>query len=197
MSVEETLAAAAKATEAAAQATPKKERVKKGAVGAPDGRLPGEDASARKATKAPRQAKQYPQANEDGTQKFEEDGVTPVMGPKATAYKAPKAPREKKAPGLKAVDLLLDGQPVKLSAIQNDAVITVHKDLGSREGSKRAERAKAFEGAKTVQDFFANKGASKDLLRHLKTGAITLDVGGKAVTVVGKAPAAPAETPAE
>lgn len=196
MSVEETLAAAAKATEAAAQAAPKKERVKKGAVGATEGRLPGEDGNARKAA-APKErkpAKTYPQANEDGTQKFEEDGVTPVMGPKATAYKAPKAPREPKAPGLKAIDLLLDGQPVKLSAIQNEAVITVHKDLGSREGSKRAERAKAFDGAATVQDFFANKGASKDLLRHLKTGAITLEVGGKPVTVVGKAPA---ETPAE
>lgn len=181
MSVEETLAAAAKATAAAQEAKPKKERVKKTVEG--EGAAQPKAEKPAREPKAPRELKLYPQANEDGTQKFEEDGTTPVMGPKATAYKAPKAPKAPRVGRVGRVAVLVDGASVTLASIQNDAKIVVHKSLGSKEGSKRAERAKAFEGANTVQDFLAAGGVTKDLLRHLKTGAITLEIEGKTVSV--------------
>lgn len=195
MSVEETLAAAAQATAAAAEAKPKKERVKKTASAeSTTAGLDGEQVTKKvRAPKEPKVPKQYPQANEDGTQKFEEDGTTPVLGPRETQYKAPKAA---KAPRVGKVSVTVDGVAASLASIQNEAKIVVHKPLGSKEGSKRSERAKAFEGANTVQDFFAAGGVSKDLLRHLKTGAVTLEIDGKVVAVEAAASAAK-EEPAE
>jgi hypothetical protein len=95
----------------------------------------------------------------------------------AEATETPRAPRKKTL-----ISLSVGGQKVKLLDIQNDAVITVG-DLKLKEGSKRSERAKALEGCKTVQDYLINDGLTRDLMRYLTTGAVTLSVKGKPVEV--------------
>ena len=151
-SVEEALAAAAAATEGATVPKAKKERKPKEA-------------------KEPK-VKLYKQWNEDGTPKLNEDG-TQAMGPEKM-----KRPKRVSAPRSRRVILTLNGEEVTLHKIQNDAEITLKGDFGSREGSKRAERAKAFTGAATVQDFFANGGVSKDILRLMLAGKVELTVKG-------------------
>lgn len=162
MSVEETLAAAAKATEAAAQATPKKERVKKGAVGAEGGAAPAE-AKAPRVKKEAAPKKQYPQANEDGTQKFEEDGVTPVMGAYATRYKepkAPKAPRETsgKFPGSAVITVLVDKNP-------------------KREGSASHARFEFYKSGQTVKEALEAGLTTGDFHHDVAHNFISIAVG--------------------
>lgn len=179
-SVEELLAEAAAATEAHNPPKAKKERKPKESV--------GDDGVAKepRAKREPKPAKTYPQANEDGTQKFEDDGVTPVMGPRETQFKAKKAAKEKapRAPKIGAVELYVNDEPVILSNIQNEAHIQVVGNIGSKEGSKRAARAAAFSGVGTVAEFYGQGGLTKDLLRHLKTGAVKLEIPGRGTVTV-------------
>lgn len=206
-SVEDLLAEAAAATHAANPPKPKKDRKPKEGAELPE--------KAPRTPREPRQAKQYPQANEDGSQKFEGDGVTPVMGPKETAWKAPKKerapklypqyneageplldaegspimgetkpPKKAKVARVGKVSLSINGEAVNLTTIQNEAHIQVVGNIGSKEGSKRAERAAAFSGVSNVAEFFAKGGLTKDLLRHLKTGAVKLEVPGRGVVSV-------------
>lgn len=159
-SVEETLAAAAKATEAAAEAKPKKERVKKEPVGEPKA---AKEPKAPKAPKEPKAPKLYPQANEDGTQKFEEDGVTPVMGPRATQYKAPKAKRESqgKYPATAVITLLAEKNP-------------------KREGSASHTRFAAYKTGITVAEALAAGLTTGDFHHDVAHGFISIEVGEEA-----------------
>lgn len=139
--VEDLLAKAAAATAGEPVPAGKKERVKKtlegGAATAPEAKEP-------KAPKEKKPAKTYPQANEDGTQKFEEDGVTPVMGPKETAFKAPKAPR-----GPRGSNVYLDTQ--KLTKVEG-------KGTGYRDGSKRKAFFDLITPGITVAEYYAAAG---------------------------------------
>lgn len=74
------------------------------------------------------------------------------------------------------VALKVGDETVTLSSIKDKATMTVTGEVGAREGSKRAERAKAFEGSTTVAQFFEKGGVSKDLLRHMKGGRVELYV---------------------
>lgn len=140
--VEDLLAQAAAATAGADVPAAKKERVKK--------TLEGGDAATPKAAKEPKAQKEpkahklYPQANEDGTQKFEEDGVTAVMGPKETAFKAPKAPR-----GPRGSNVFLDSQV--LNKVEG-------KGTGYRDGSKRKEFFDLITPGITVAEYYAAAG---------------------------------------
>lgn len=79
------------------------------------------------------------------------------------------------------VALKVGDETVTLSSIKDKATLTVTGEVGAREGSKRAERAKAFEGSTTVAQFFEKGGVSKDLLRHMKGGRVELHVDGQKV----------------
>lgn len=107
--------------------------------------------------------------------------------PKAKKERKPKEPKVDadgnpivKDPTAR-VALKVDGETVTLSSIKDKATMTVTGDVGAREGSKRAERAKAFEGSTTVAQFFEKGGVSKDLLRHMKGGRVELHVDGQKV----------------
>lgn len=141
-SVEDLLAEAAEATSAVEVPAPKKERVKKSLEGgaAKEPKAPKEP----KTPKEPKVPKQYPQANEDGTQKFEEDGTTPVLGPKETAFKAPKAPR-----GPRGSNVFLDTQV--LNKVEG-------KGTGYRDGSKRKAFFDLVTPGITVADYYAAAG---------------------------------------
>lgn len=143
-SVADLLAEAAKATAGVDVPAPKKERVKKtldGAAAEPKTPKTPKEPKAKKEPKAP---KQYPQANEDGTQKFEEDGVTPVLGPKETAFKEPKAPR-----GPRGSNVFLDTQV--LNKVEG-------KGSNYREGSKRKQFFDLVTPGITVADYYAAAG---------------------------------------
>lgn len=110
--------------------------------------------------------------NEDGTDKLDEAGnKIPVK--KARSSRS------------RAISLECGGKPFDLHANQNETKLEVVGNVMSKEGSKRSERAKAYTGATTVQEFYINKGAPRDLARHLKSGAVKLTFGGKPVTVAG------------
>jgi hypothetical protein len=157
-SVEETLAKAAQASEAAAQAVPKKERVKKTTSG---------EAGAAKEPKAPREkkekapAKQYPQANEDGTPALNEDG-TPVMGAYKTRYKEPKAakaPRQSgKYPASGVITLLAETNP-------------------KREGSASRERFAHYKTGQTVAEALELGLTHGDFNHDVTHGFISIEVG--------------------
>lgn len=157
-SVEETLAKAAVATEAAAQATPKKERVKKttGTEGAaPDGgKVPREK-------KEPKPKKQYPQANEDGTPALDADG-NPVLGDYKTRYKepkAPKAPRQSgKYPASGVITLLAETNP-------------------KREGSASRDRFAHYKSGQTVAEALALGLTHGDFNHDVAHGFISIEVG--------------------
>lgn len=139
-SVAEVLAEAAQATAGVEVPAPKKERVKKTLDSA---EKPAKEPKAPEEPKAP---KTYPQANEDGTQKFEEDGTTPVMGPKETAFKAPKAKREG---GPRGSNVYLESQV--LNKVEG-------KGAGYRDGSKRKEFFDLITPGITVADYYAAAG---------------------------------------
>lgn len=139
--VDALLAEAAAATAGADVPAPKKERVKKSLEGGTaEPKAPKEP----KAKKEPKAPKQYPQANEDGTQKFEEDGTTPVLGPKETAFKAPKAAR-----GPRGSNVFLDTQV--LNKVEG-------KGADYREGSKRKEFFDLITPGITVAEYYAAAG---------------------------------------
>lgn len=139
--VDALLAEAAAATAGTDVPPAKKERVKKSLDGAAaEPKAPKEP----KAKKEPKAPKQYPQANEDGTQKFEEDGVTPVLGPKETAFKAPKAPR-----GPRGSNVFLDAQV--LNKVEG-------KGTGYRDGSKRKHFFDLITPGITVADYYEAAG---------------------------------------
>lgn len=122
------------------------------------------------------------------------DGEVPAGASEPKAKKERK-PKEPKAPKLDAdgnpivkdpaarVSLVVNGEAVTMRSVADKAQLTVVGNIGSREGSKRAERAKAFEGSATVAEFLGKGGASKDLLRHLKSGAVEVHVDGHKVEV--------------
>jgi len=141
-SVEDLLAQAAQATAGADVPPAKKERIKKTLEGgvAKEPKAPKEP----KAAKEPKAPKLYPQANEDGTQKFEEDGTTPVLGPKETAFKAPKAPR-----GPRGSNVFLDTQV--LNKVEG-------KGAGYRDGSKRKQFFDLITPGITVGEYYAAAG---------------------------------------
>lgn len=141
-SVTDLLAQAAQATAGVEVPPAKKERVKKTLEGgaAKEPKAPKEP----KAAKEPKAPKLYPQANEDGTQKFEEDGTTPVLGPKETAFKAPKAPR-----GPRGSNVFLDTQV--LNKVEG-------KGAGYRDGSKRKQFFDLITPGITVGEYYAAAG---------------------------------------
>lgn len=140
--VEQLLEEAAKATAGADVPAAKKERVKKTLDGG-EAKAPKEP-KAPKAPKEPKAPKTYPQANEDGTQKFEEDGTTPVMGPKETAFKAPR-----KSGGTRGSNVFLGTQ--KLNKVEG-------KGAGYREGSKRKQFFDLVTPGITVDEYYAAAG---------------------------------------
>lgn len=139
--VDALLAQAAAATAGEPVPAVKKERVKKTLEGGTAAPKAAKETKAPKESKAP---KQYPQANEDGTQKFEEDGTTPVLGPKETAFKAPKAPR-----GPRGSNVFL-GQQV-LNKVEG-------KGAGYRDGSKRKQFFDLITPGITVDEYYAASG---------------------------------------
>lgn len=155
-SVEEVLAEAAKEVEAAGK-TPKE-------------RKPKADTKPRtpKEPKAPK-VRLFKQWNEDGTPQLDAEG-NQVMG--ETKMLKPKVPKQPK--------LDADGNPIARThtpKIDERGVIS-GAPTSCREGSNRAERNKAFEGATTVGDFYAKGGLTKDLLRNMKAGAIKVTLDG-------------------
>lgn len=107
-SVDEVLAEAAKATEAAASAKPKKERVKKDTAAPAEAKAPKE-----RKPKEPKAPKLWPQYNEDGTPQLDADG-NPVMS--ETRMKKPKVKRESTGrsggfPATGVIKLLVEGNP--------------------------------------------------------------------------------------
>lgn len=102
--------------------------------------------------------KLYVQWNEDGSPMLDAEGnrvkgPVKMAKPKSAKSSTPRAP-----------------------AVPEHGVIS-GAPAGCREGSKRAERNKAFENASTVGDFYANGGLTKDLLRNIKSGAVVVTVG--------------------
>jgi uncharacterized lipoprotein NlpE involved in copper resistance len=165
--VEELLAEAAQATEAATPPKAKKERAKKEeklypqknqdgtpALDADGNPIMGVKSNAYKAPKEPKPAKTYPQANEDGTAALDADG-NPVMGPYATRYKAPKAP---KAPRLDA-----DGNPISRgSNVYLETQVLRRTEAAAafkaRETSKRGQMFAAAKDGLTVGEFYEQNG---------------------------------------
>jgi len=109
----------------------------------------------------------------------------------AVEEKAPRAPRKKTK-----ITYSVGKKTYTLNDL-NDAELTVGT-LKNKEGSKRAERAKALEGCKTVQDYLVNDGLVRDLNRYLLSGAVTLTLDGKDVTITSEViePVAEAESEA-
>lgn len=107
-----------------------------------------------KPAKAAKPGKLYPQAAEDGTLATEEDGVTPLMGPYATRFKAPKAP---KAPKLDA-----DGNPIvrqsNIFALTSTLDKVEGKGAGYRDGSKRKQFFDLVTPGITVEQYYAAAG---------------------------------------
>lgn len=179
---------------------------------------PDKPAGKKTRAKTEETAKTYPQFNEDGTPKLGADGQQEWGPTKMARPKKARKPREvqyeknedgtdkldaegnkipvpKKArtPRKVAVNLVCNGEVYDLRKSQNDTTLEVLGTITSREGSKRNERAKAFEGAATVQDFFIKGGVVRDLNRHVKSGAVKLTFGGHPVTVAEPAPVATEE----
>jgi hypothetical protein len=157
--VEEVLAEAAAATEALAVPPAKKERVKKTLEG---GVVAPKEPKAPKAPKEPKAPKLYPQANEDGTQAFDEAGE-PVLGPKATAYKAPKVKRES------------TGRSGKFQAT---GVITLLADKNpKREGSAAHARFELYKTGQTVAEALAAGLTTSGFHYDTSHGFISIDIG--------------------
>lgn len=160
-SVEDVLAEAAAATNACQVPPAKKERVKKTIDGG--GAKPEKEPKAAKPPKEKKPAKTYPQANEDGTQKFEDDGVTPVMGAYATRFKEPKAPRAPsdragKYPATAKITLLTEKNP-------------------KREGSASHARFAAYKSGQTVAEALAAGLTTGDFHHDVAHGFISIDIG--------------------
>jgi hypothetical protein len=160
--VEEVLAEAAAATQALEVPPAKKERVKKtlegGTVAQKEPKVP----KAPKEPKAPKAPKLYPQANEDGTQAFDEAGE-PVMGPKETAYKAPKVKREStgrsgKFPATAVITLLAEKNP-------------------KREGSAAHTRFELYVTGQTVAEALAAGLTTSGFHYDTSHGFISIDIG--------------------
>jgi len=128
--------------------------------------------------KEPKAPKLYPQYNEDGTPMLDEAGE-PVMG--TERMKKPKAVKAS-TPRKTAVVYTINGAVTSVKDLM-DATITITGDIGSRDGSKRAERVKAFDGAGTVAEVFAAGGVAKDLNRLAVLGRIELHLDGTKVEV--------------
>lgn len=155
--VEQVLAEAAAATAGVEVPAPKKERVKKTLEG---GAAAPKAEKAPKAPKEPKAPKLYPQANENGTQAFGDDGE-PVMGPKETAYKAPKAKREgrgDKYPATAKITLLAEKNP-------------------KREGSASHARFAAYVSGQTVAEALAAGLTTGDFHHDVAHGFISIAVG--------------------
>lgn len=128
--------------------------------------------------KEPKPAKLYPQWNEDGTPLLDDAGEQVMLETKMKKPKAAKA----SAPRKTAVVYTINGVATSLKDLV-DAAIAIVGDIGSRDGSKRAERVKAFEGANTVAEVFAAGGVAKDINRLAMLGRIELSLDGVKVEV--------------
>lgn len=159
--VEETLAEAALQTAASADAKPKKERVKKTDAVAKEPKTP-------RVPKEPRTKKEYPQANEDGSQAFHAGTADPVMGPYATRFKEPKAPRAPserggKYPATAVITLLAESNP-------------------KREGSASHARFAAYATGQTVAEALAAGLTTGDFHHDVEHGFVSIQVGEVAET---------------
>lgn len=134
--VDEVLAEAAKATEAASAAKPKKERVKKEGQ-APSGEKPAKE------PKAPKPPKLYPQWNEDGTPLLDGEGKQ-VMA--ETKMKKPKVKRE--------------GSGTRISIADTDTLHFTETGSGTkfREGTKRQDNFAAIKDGMTAKDYYDANG---------------------------------------
>lgn len=131
--VEDILAEAAKAT----ADKPKKERVKKS-----DGEVPQGEAKAKREPKPPKEPKQWPVWNEDGTQATNEDGT-----PKTSTTRM-KKPRVKKE-GSGTRNFIRDDQTLHIT----DAGVAAGAKF--REGTKRHANFHAIQDGMTAGDYFA------------------------------------------
>ena len=131
-----------------------------------------------RAPKEPKAPKLWPVWNEDGTQ------ATDAEGNLLTSTERTKKPKVAKSatPRKTAVVYLLNGTATLVKDLM-EAPITIVGDIGSRDGSKRADRVKAFEGAATVADFFTAGGVAKDLNRLAVLGRVELHLDGSKVEV--------------
>lgn len=171
MSLENELAEMAEAAETVEAVPTKKARKPRGQKHAAEGEAPTGEAKPPRERK-PRASKLVPQLDEEGNPVLDEEGNAVMVAPeKKVAVRAPR-------------HFYIGSEEVDLHEKGGEVELTVVNAAPSREGSKRAERAKSLEGAATVQDFFINKGVVRDLHRLVKMGHVTLSLGGHAVTAV-------------
>jgi hypothetical protein len=120
-----------------------------------------------KKERKPKEPKQYPQFNEDGTPQLNEDG-SPVMG----TTKPPKAPKPKKEPALDE-----NGNPIRRSAFDKAATITlVQVENPKRAGSAAHGRYALYQDGMTVEEALAAGVTSGDLQYDTAKGFITIDL---------------------
>ena len=131
----------AEAQEAVQDATPKKRE-----------RKPKLDAEGNPVVKAPKEPKQYPVWNEDGTQATDEEGNLLFSTERTKKPKAPKAPK-----------LDADGNPIvrRSNVFLDEQVIRRTEKFASakaREDSKRGQMLAALEDGITVGAFYEKMG---------------------------------------
>jgi len=132
-----------------------------------------------RAPKEPKAPKLYKQWNEDGSPLLDSEGEQVMLETKMTK---PKKARAAAGPRMsKRFNISCNGESIAVAGLA-EATIDVNS-LTAREGSKRAEREAAFTGAATVQEFYANGGLNKDLLRLAASGAVSLKLDGVDVAV--------------
>ena len=131
----------AEAQEAVQDATPKKRE-----------RKPKLDAEGNPVVKAPKEPKQYPVWNEDGTQATDENGELVFSTERTKKPKAPKAPK-----------LDAEGNPIvrRSNVFLDEQVIRRTEKFASakaREDSKRGQMMAALEDGITVGAFYEKMG---------------------------------------